>query len=75
MSELYQNRYSQSSILLPSIVTNQVRINIFYLDSFGIIGLGKESRKIFEFKGLIGKIFQNKDLAEKMLHFRPDSGG
>src|SRR5450759_201372 len=31
--------------------------------SFGIIELGKKSRKIFEFKGLICKIFRNKDLA------------
>jgi len=30
--------------------------------SFGIIGLGGKSRKIFEFKGLIRKIFRNKDL-------------
>jgi len=31
--------------------------------AFGIIGLGGKSRKIFEVKGLIGKIFRNKDLA------------
>jgi hypothetical protein len=31
--------------------------------SFRIIELGKNSRKIFEFKGLIRKIFRNKDLA------------
>ena len=31
--------------------------------SIGIIGLGGKSRKIFEFKGLIRKIFRNKDLA------------
>jgi hypothetical protein len=31
--------------------------------SFGIMELGKKSRKIFEFKGLICKIFRNKDLA------------
>ena len=30
--------------------------------SFRIIELGKNSRKIFEFKGLIRKIFRNKDL-------------
>jgi hypothetical protein len=30
--------------------------------SFGIIELRKKSRKIFEFKGLRGKIFQNKEL-------------
>src|ERR1019366_8175016 len=30
--------------------------------SFGIIGLGGKSRKIFEFKGVIWKIFRNKDL-------------
>ena len=30
--------------------------------SFGIMELGKKSRKIFEFKGLIRKIFRNKDL-------------
>ncbi len=27
--------------------------------SFGIMGLGKNSRKIFEFKGLTGKVFEN----------------
>src|ERR1035437_9054240 len=31
--------------------------------SSGIIELGGNSRKIFEFKGLIWKIFRNKDLA------------
>src|ERR1019366_3086588 len=31
--------------------------------SFGIMGLDGKSRKIFEFKGLICKIFRNKDLA------------
>jgi hypothetical protein len=31
--------------------------------SFEIIGLGENSRKIFDFKGLIRKIFRNKDLA------------
>jgi len=31
--------------------------------SIGIIELGGKSRKIFEFKGLIRKIFRNKDLA------------
>ena len=35
--------------------------NIFR--SFRIIGLAKNSRQIFEFKGLIRKIFRNKDLA------------
>jgi hypothetical protein len=30
--------------------------------SFGIIGLGRNSSQIFEFKGLIRKIFRNKDL-------------
>jgi hypothetical protein len=30
--------------------------------AIGIISLGGKSRKIFEFKGLIGKIFRNKDL-------------
>src|SRR5208283_438278 len=34
-----------------------------YLRSFRIIGLAKNSRQIFEFKGLIRKIFRNKDLA------------
>jgi hypothetical protein len=33
-----------------------------YTRSFRIIGLGENSRKIFEFKGLIRKIFRNKDL-------------
>jgi len=28
----------------------------------GIIGLGGNSRQVFEFKGLIGKVFRNKDL-------------
>jgi len=31
--------------------------------SIGIIGLGGNSRKIFEFEGLIRKISRNKDLA------------
>src|SRR5208283_5413258 len=35
----------------------------FKLWSFKIIGLGKNYRQIFEFKGLIRKIFRNKDLA------------
>jgi hypothetical protein len=33
-----------------------------YTMSFIIIDLGENSRKIFEFKGLIRKIFRNKDL-------------
>ena len=33
--------------------------------SFGIIELQAKTRKIFEFKGLIRKIFRNKDLAPK----------
>jgi hypothetical protein len=37
--------------------------NFFLLRSFGIIELRKKTRKIFEFKGLIRKIFRNKDLA------------
>jgi hypothetical protein len=37
--------------------------NFFLLRSFKIIDLEKNSRKIFEFKGLICKIFRNKDLA------------
>ena len=31
--------------------------------SFGIMGLGRKSCKVFGFKGLIGKISRNKDLA------------
>ena len=31
--------------------------------SFGIIGLGGKSRQVFGFKGLIGKVSRNKDLA------------
>jgi hypothetical protein len=30
--------------------------------SFGIIGLGGKSRQVFGFKGVIGKVFRNKDL-------------
>ncbi|MGD0793608.1 MAG: hypothetical protein ABR920_17735, partial [Terriglobales bacterium] len=30
--------------------------------SFGIIGLGGNSRQVFEFKGLIGKVFHNQRL-------------
>src|ERR1035437_2551682 len=30
--------------------------------SFGIIELGGKSRQVFGFKGLIGKVFRNKDL-------------
>jgi hypothetical protein len=41
--------------------------------SIGIIGLGRKSRKIFEFKGLIGKIFRNKDLA-RSVRFVQDFG-
>ena len=33
--------------------------------AIGIMGLGRNSRKIFGFKGLKGKIFRNKDLAPK----------
>jgi hypothetical protein len=40
--------------------------NFFLLRSFGIIELRKKSRKIFEFKGLIRKIFRNKDLAPQI---------
>lgn len=36
--------------------------------SVGIIALAKNSRKIFEFKELIGKIFRTKELAA---HFAP----
>jgi len=36
--------------------------------SFGIIELDKKSGKIFEFKGLICKIFRNKDLAAPSYH-------
>ena len=31
---------------------------------YGIIGLQPKTLKIFEFKGLIGKIFRNKDLTQ-----------
>ena len=34
--------------------------------SFGIIELGGKSRQVFGFKGLIGKVFRNKDLAVKI---------
>ncbi len=33
-----------------------------YTRSFRIIGLGEDSRKVFEFKRLIRKVFRNKDL-------------
>jgi len=37
---------------------------IFFISlPFGINDLGRNSRKIFEFKGLICKILRNKDLA------------
>ena len=38
--------------------------DFFIFRPFGINDLGRNSRKIFEFKGLICKIFRNKDLGE-----------
>jgi hypothetical protein len=43
--------------------------------SFGIMGLGRNSRQIFGFKGLICKIFRNKDLAAKHFVLVPNWGG
>jgi hypothetical protein len=37
---------------------------------FGIMGLGENSCQIFEFKGLIGKIFRNKDLEASFSRFQ-----
>src|SRR5208282_620489 len=34
--------------------------------SIGIMGLGRKSRQIFGFKGLIGKVFRNKHLAPQI---------
>jgi len=43
------------------VFTRESRKNLFFR-SFGISELQEKSRKIFEFKGLTGKIFRNKDL-------------
>jgi len=66
MRSLY--RFSLSSMFTYNTVTKLYLTNrcleIFFISlSFRIIGLGGNSRKIFGFKGLIGKIFRNNDLA------------
>jgi hypothetical protein len=47
--------------------TLEVLTRVYYYPppprSFGILGLGRNSRKIFGFKGLIRKIFRNKELS------------
>ncbi len=49
------------------LFTHELLTRIYYYPPpprcFGIIELGRNSRKIFGFKGVIGKIFRNKDLA------------
>jgi hypothetical protein len=59
-------RRTRSGLHFPGIYykgTNQlVRQKKPSPRSFGIIGLGEKSRQIFEFKGLIRKIFRNKEL-------------
>jgi hypothetical protein len=45
------------------LVINSIHVCFFLLRSFGIIGLGGNSRQIYGFKGVIRKIFRNKELA------------
>ena|ERR1022692_1273672 len=45
------------------VVAGDYLADFFIPQSIGIIDLGENSRKIFEFKGLTRKIFRNKDLA------------
>jgi hypothetical protein len=48
-----------------SVLTSNGEKKLSYR-SFRIIDLGEKLRQIFEFKGLICKIFRNKDLADKL---------
>src|SRR6266852_4247970 len=59
---------SLNYILTIKLITNWYDKKLF-LRSFRIIELRKNSRKIFEFKGLICKIFRNKDLRDLFAPF------
>src|SRR6266849_216019 len=59
---------SLNYILTIKLITNWYNKKLF-LRSFRIIELRKNFRKIFEFKGLICKIFWNKDLRDMFAPF------
>src|SRR5208282_1528587 len=64
---LHGYRISIKQRRAPRLFTHELLTRVYYHPppprSFGIKELGSNSSKIFDFKGLIGKIFRNKDLA------------